>query len=109
MILDKRPSNRLITKVEMTQNRMFPLKIQSKLLQKAAEFAFKALHKNESWLWHLRFDHYIRELVNNGDICLKFWRSKEQLADIFTKPLAKNVFEHLRGSIGIIDIHGSED
>ena len=57
VILDKRPSNRLIAKVEMTQNRMFPLKIQSKLLQKVAESAFKALHKNESWLWHLRFSH----------------------------------------------------
>ena len=53
--------------------------------------------------------HYICELVNNGDICLKFCRSKEQLADIFTKPLAKNVFEHLRGSIDIVDIHDSED
>jgi hypothetical protein len=53
--------------------------------------------------------HFIRELVNNGDIYLEFCRSKEQLADIFTKPLAKNVFEHLREEIGIADIHGSED
>ena len=57
VILDKKPSNRLIAKVEMTQNRMFPLKIKSKLLEKVAESAFKALHKNESWLWHLMFGH----------------------------------------------------
>ena len=53
--------------------------------------------------------HYIRELVNKGEICLKCYRSTEQLVHIFTKPLGKNVFEHLQGSIGIIDIHGSED
>ena len=46
--------------------------------------------------------HYIRELVNKGDICLKFCRSTEKLADIFTKPLTKNVFEHLQGSIGMV-------
>jgi hypothetical protein len=38
--------------------------------------------------------HFILELVNNGDIYLEFCRCKEQLVDIFTKPLAKNVFEH---------------
>ena len=53
--------------------------------------------------------HYIHELVNNGDICLMFCRSKKQLPDIFTKPLAKNVFEQFRASIGITDVHGSED
>jgi hypothetical protein len=47
--------------------------------------------------------------VNNGDIYLEFYRSKEQLADIFTKSFAKNVFEHLQEEIGIADIHGSED
>ena len=32
--------------------------------------------------------HFIRELVNNGEIYLKFCKSKDQLVDIFTKPLA---------------------
>jgi transposase InsO family protein len=63
VILDKKPSNRLIAKVEMTKNRMFPLRIQSELflepqgLQKVVELAFKASYKNESWLWHLRLGH----------------------------------------------------
>ena len=63
VIWDRKPSNRLIAKVEMTQNRMFSLKIQSELflepneLQKVAKSTFKYLHKNESWLWHLRFGH----------------------------------------------------
>jgi hypothetical protein len=53
--------------------------------------------------------HFIRELVSNGNIYLQFCRSNEQVADIFTKPLAKNVFEHLREEIGIANIHDSED
>jgi hypothetical protein len=53
----------LIAKVEMTKNRMFPLRNQSELflepqgLQKVVELSFKASYKNESWLWHLRLGH----------------------------------------------------
>ena len=36
--------------------------------------------------------HFIRELVNNKEICLEFCRSEDQLADIFTKPLARDTF-----------------
>ena len=36
--------------------------------------------------------HFIHELVNNGDIALQFYGSRDQLADIFTKPLRKSVF-----------------
>jgi hypothetical protein len=37
--------------------------------------------------------HFIQEIVNNGDISLQFCGSRDQLADIFTKPLPKIVFE----------------
>ena len=36
--------------------------------------------------------HFIRELVKNKEICLEFCRSKYQLVDIFTKPLANETF-----------------
>ena len=39
--------------------------------------------------------HFIRELVNNKEICLEFCKSKDQLADIFTKPLANDTFQYL--------------
>lgn len=39
--------------------------------------------------------HFIRELVNNKEICLEFCRSEDQFADIFTKPLARDTFEYL--------------
>jgi ATP sulfurylase len=63
---------------------------------------------------HIEVDcHFVREKVQSGEIATPFVRSKEQLADIFTKALDKtsylnllskldsiNLFEpHLRGSV----------
>ena len=48
--------------------------------------------------------HFIRELVNNGEIYLEFCKSEDQLADIFTKALPKSNFEYLREKLGIIDV-----
>ena len=45
--------------------------------------------------------HFIRELVNGKQICLEFCKSNEQLADVFTKPLAKDVFEFHRQNLGV--------
>jgi hypothetical protein len=48
--------------------------------------------------------HFIRELVNNGDISLQFCGSRDQLADIFTKPLGNIVFEFQRQHLGIVSV-----
>eukprot|EP00253_Pinus_taeda_P004619 PITA_04619 len=45
--------------------------------------------------------HFIRELVNNGEIVLQHWRTEDQLADILTKPLAKKSFDHFRKCLGM--------
>lgn len=47
--------------------------------------------------------HFIRELINNGEIFLVFCRSQDQYADIFTKPLGKESFEYLRDHLGVQD------
>jgi hypothetical protein len=47
--------------------------------------------------------HFIRELIKNGDIFLNFCGSKAQLADIFTKPLGRDIFQFQRQSLGIIN------
>eukprot|EP00253_Pinus_taeda_P008551 PITA_08551 len=47
--------------------------------------------------------HYIRELVNNGEIVLKHCRTQEQVADILTKPLGQKSFEFLRKCLGMTD------
>ena len=42
----------------------------------------------------IRF-HFIRELVNNKETCLEFCKFKDQLADIFTKPLENDTIQYL--------------
>jgi hypothetical protein len=49
--------------------------------------------------------HFIHELVNNGDIALQLCGSRDQLADIFTKPLGKFVFDFQRQHLGIISVN----
>jgi hypothetical protein len=49
------------------------------------------------------FFHFIRELVINGDISLKFCGSRDQL-DIFTKTFGKFVFEFQRQHLGIVSV-----
>ena len=54
-IYDKPPSKRLIAKVEMTKNRMFPLSLKSANLPQFVSHTISSL--DESWLWHCRFGH----------------------------------------------------
>ena len=46
--------------------------------------------------------HFIRALVNNGDISLQLCGSRDHLADIFTKPLGKIVFKFQRQHLSIV-------
>eukprot|EP00253_Pinus_taeda_P004437 PITA_04437 len=66
-----------------------------------------ALSKN--YVFHKRMKHidtkfhYIRELVNNGEIVLEHCKTQEQVADILTKPLGQKSFEFLRKCLGMTD------
>ena len=48
--------------------------------------------------------HFIRELVENGNIKMEFCKFGQQLADIFTKPLGIGTFVHLRECLGVVDL-----
>ena len=48
--------------------------------------------------------HFVRELVQDKEIRLEYVNSKEQIADIFTKPLPKDAFLYLRGKLGVIPL-----
>eukprot|EP00253_Pinus_taeda_P009291 PITA_09291 len=52
--------------------------------------------------------HYIRELVNNGEIVLEHCRTQEQVADILTKPLDQKSFEFLRKCLGMTECPAGE-
>ncbi|CAL8090825.1 unnamed protein product [Prunus armeniaca] len=46
--------------------------------------------------------HFIRDALQDGEIDLLYCKTEEQLADIFTKPLARDRFEYLRKALGVI-------
>ena len=48
----------------------------------------------------IRF-HFIREYVTKKEVELKFVKSQDQIADIFTKPLKEDVFCKLRSLLGV--------
>ena len=48
--------------------------------------------------------HFVRELVQDKEIKLEYFHSKEQIANIFTKPLPKDSFLYLRGKLGFIPL-----
>nr|KYP68970.1 Copia protein [Cajanus cajan] len=47
--------------------------------------------------------HFLRDHVQKGDCVLEFVESKNQLADIFTKPLSKENFFSIKQELGILD------
>jgi len=62
-IKDIPPSKKIIAEIQMTSNRMFPLKLNIDLKGKGknvaavTQEAFQKEEKDENWLWHLRFGH----------------------------------------------------
>lgn len=46
--------------------------------------------------------HFLREQVNKGEVRLEYVPSKDQLVDIFTKPLPKDSIEYLREKLGVM-------
>lgn len=45
--------------------------------------------------------HFIRELVENGIVELKYMPTKNQLDDLFTKEVGLSRFEALRSYVGV--------
>ena len=45
--------------------------------------------------------HFLRNQVEDKKVKLEYINSKEKIADIFKKTLTKEVFEYLRGKLGV--------
>jgi hypothetical protein len=53
-----------------------------------------------------RRHHFLRDLVEKGDIEMRYIDTKIQLADIFTKPLDSSRFANLRREISVCHPYG---
>nr|CAN59751.1 hypothetical protein VITISV_036637 [Vitis vinifera] len=49
--------------------------------------------------------HFLRDHAQKGDITLEFVSTKDQLVDIFTKPLSEEQFVDIRRQLGVRDGH----
>ena len=48
--------------------------------------------------------HYLRNQAENRTIKLEYIPTQEHIADIFTKPLNRDVFEYLRQTLGVVSL-----
>ena len=48
--------------------------------------------------------HYIKDMVQRGAVKLQYVATKEQIADVLTKPLARAKFEYYREKLGVLQI-----
>ena len=48
--------------------------------------------------------HYLRELVQDKEVKMDYVNTKEQIADIFIKPLPKDAHEYIRGKLDFIPL-----
>ncbi|CAA0839336.1 Polyketide cyclase/dehydrase and lipid transport superfamily protein [Striga hermonthica] len=48
--------------------------------------------------------HFIRDCISKKEVKLENVKSKDQVADIFTKPLKLDVFKNLRFSLGVMNL-----
>lgn len=46
--------------------------------------------------------HYIKELVKSGKIYLEYIKTEEQIGDLFTKPLSRDLVVKFARSLGIM-------
>jgi hypothetical protein len=47
--------------------------------------------------------HYIKDMVQRKTVHVQYFSTHEQIADIFTKPLAKTKFEYFRERLGLME------
>ena len=53
---------------------------------------------------HIAIKYFLRQLVQDKEVRLEYVNTKEQIVDIFTKPLPKDEFLYLRGKLGAIPL-----
>jgi len=87
----------LMAEIGLTQSYPTPILTDNEAalaLSKDPHFHAHAKHINTKY-------HYIRECSENGDIHVSYVPTKDNIADIFTKPLLTTTFRRLRDFLGL--------
>ena len=90
---------KLLSKLQLPQHEPTEIRIDNK---SAIELAKNPVHHERSKHIDVRF-HFIREHVKEKDVQLNHVMSRDQVADIFAKPLPKLLFKNCKTMIGIKD------
>ena len=90
---------RLMSKMELEQKDATIIHVDNR---SAIELAKNPVNHERSKHIDVRF-HFIREHVKEGNVELKHVASKDQVADIFTKPLLKDIFDRGKKLIGMMN------
>jgi ATP sulfurylase len=48
--------------------------------------------------------HYIRDMVQRGEVTLQYVIIEEQVANVLTKPLSRMKFQHFRDKLGVVPL-----
>lgn len=57
---------------------------------------------------HIKADnHFIKEIVMSKKVVTPYIKSKDQLGDVFTKALGRNIFFVMYSKLGLSDIYAS--
>ena len=66
--------------------------------------AKNSVHHN--WTKHIAIKHhFIWEVIESGEMKLEFFKSKEQVSNIFTKAFSREKFKLLREALGVQEHH----
>jgi hypothetical protein len=91
---------RLLKELVGSELRAPVLKVDNK---SAIDLSKNPVHHDRSKHIEVKF-HYIRECVEGGKIVLEQISTRDQLADIMTKPLGRVLFQELRDRVGVVNI-----
>ncbi|KAJ3705098.1 hypothetical protein LUZ61_008803 [Rhynchospora tenuis] len=90
---------RLLEEINFRQEGVTQIYVDNK---SAIELAKNPVHHERSKHIDVRF-HFIREQVKKRNVELSFIKSEDQVADIFTKPLPRRLFEKFKFLLGMKD------
>ncbi|KAL8098000.1 hypothetical protein AgCh_030941 [Apium graveolens] len=89
--------NNLLKEIDLPQDEAFEIKMDSK---STIELAKNPVHHERSKHIDVRF-HFIREKVAENKVTLTHVKSRDQIADMFTKPLSKLLLYKFMEKIGM--------